>query len=271
MAISGISMFFLSSVIFLLIEIFDPRIKTPSLFKKQVKLNIANILNSAPLKKISEHEIIINNYVGKLFSREIHFKNNIRKLRYEFLKSDHQIFLITSTQKGVGKTTIIEALTSSLSLSKKRTLIIDLNFGNNTLTQKYQPGMLIQDIAGSVNLNNALAEQNVWSKTTQENMFIIGSKEGDFTPSEALYNIDMVVFLKLLKKEFDFIIIEGAALNDFVDSQELAMYVESVFTIFSASSSITHLDEKSIKFISSLGEKNKGAILNNVLKENINF
>jgi len=271
MAISGMSMFFLSSVIFLLIEIFDPRVKTPTLFKKQVKLNVANILNNVPLKKVSEQEIILNDYEGKKFSREILFKNNVRKLRHELLSSPHKIFLITSTKKGTGKTTIIEALAASLILSKKKTLIIDLNFGNNSLTRKFQPENLIEDIAGTINYNLTFSAQNVWSKTSQDNLYVIGCKEGNYTPSEALYNIDMDVFLKLLKEEFDFILIEGAALNDFADSQELVANAEAVFTVFSASYSITHADENSIKFITSIGEKNKGTILNNVLKENIDF
>jgi uncharacterized protein involved in exopolysaccharide biosynthesis len=107
MALSGMSMFFLTSVIFLLIEIFDTRVKTPTLFKKQVKLNVANILNNVPLKKTSEQEIVMNDFEGRKFSREILFKNNVRKLRHELLKSPHKIFLITSTQKKSGKTTVI--------------------------------------------------------------------------------------------------------------------------------------------------------------------
>ena len=75
----------------------------------------------------------------------------------------------------------------------------------------------------------------------------------------------------MLKDEFDFVLIEGAALNDFADSRELATYAEEVYTIFSANAAVTHADEKSIKFITGLGAKNKGTVLNNVLKENINF
>lgn len=271
MALSGMSMFFLTSVIFLLIEIFDTRVKTPTLFKKQVKLNVANILNNVPLKKTSEQEIVMNDFEGRKFSREILFKNNVRKLRHELLKSPRKIFLITSTQKKSGKTTVIEALAASLVLSKKKVLIIDLNFGNNTITQKHNPENLIQEVASSINYNQSLKEQKIWSNTSQEGLSLIGCKEGNFTPSEALYNLDMNAFLKLLKDEFDFILIEGAALNDYADSQELASFAEEVFTVFSASSSISHADDKSIKFIATLGEKNKGTILNNVLKENINF
>ena len=149
--------------------------------------------------------------------------------------------------------------------------MIDLNFSNNTLTKKHNPAVLIQNIAAKINYNSPLAGQNLWSNTSLQGLNIIGCKEGDYTPSEALYNMDMKAFLKLLKEEFDFILIEGAALNDFADSQELAGYADAVFTVFSASSSINHADDKSLRFISSLEEKDKGAILNNVLKENINF
>lgn len=270
MLLAGVSMLFLSSIIFLLMEIFDPRVKTPTLFKKQIKLNVTNILNNIPLKKSSEQEIITNDYKGKKFSREIFFKNNIRKLRYEFLKSPNKIFLITSTQINTGKTTVVESIASSLLLSKKKVLIIDLNFNNNTLTQKYNPFVFIEDIAGTLKYDIALKKQYNFITQT-DGLSVIGCKEGNFTPSEVLFNIDMNSFLKMLKEDFDYILIEGAALNHFADSFELATYSEEVFTVFSASAPVSHIDDKSIQFIKSLGAKNSGAILNNVLQENINF
>jgi polysaccharide biosynthesis transport protein len=270
MALAGISMLFLSSIIFLLMEIFDRRVKTPSLFKRQIKLNVANILNNVPLKKSSEQEIIANDYKGKKFTRQISFQKSIKKLRYEFLSSPNKIFLITSTQRRTGKTTIIESIASSLLLSKKSVLIVDLNFGNNTLSQKYNPAVLVEDIAGTLKYDVALKEQYNFSTST-EGLSVIGCKEGNFTPSEVLFNFDMNTFLKMLKVQFDFILIEGAALNDFADSFELATYAEEVFTVFSASAPISNIDDKSIQFIKSLGVKNSGAILNNVLLGNIDF
>lgn len=271
MALSGTSMFFLSSVIFLLLEIFDPRVKTPTIFRKQVKLNLVNILNTVPLNKTTEQDIVLNDYEGKKYSKEILFKNNIRKLRYELLNSPHKVFLFTSTQGGAGKSTVVEALALSLVLSKKKVLVMDLNFGHNSLTQKHNPNTLIQDVAKKINYSEPLSGQKIWSSTGQEGFFILGCAPGNFTPSEVLFNVDIDAFFKLLKDEFDFILIEGAALNDFADSRELATYAEEVYTVFSANAPVSHADEKAIKFITGLGQKNKGSILNNVLKENINF
>ncbi|RYF80998.1 MAG: tyrosine-protein kinase family protein, partial [Chitinophagaceae bacterium] len=231
----------------------------------------SNVLNNVPLKKQTEQSILLNDFTGKKFSREILFKNNVRTLRHELLKSPNQVFLITSTQQSAGKTTVIESLAASLVLSKKKVLLIDLNFGNNSITQKHNAEVLIQDLAGVVKYNSPAASQKLWSKTALEGLYVIGCKEGNFTPSEALYNIDMKAFMDLLKTEFDYILLEGAALNDFADSRELVSFADEVFTVFSAASTVSHADDKSIKFITSLSEKNKGTILNNVLKENMNF
>jgi polysaccharide biosynthesis transport protein len=272
MLLSGASVFFLSAVIFLLLEIFDPRVKTPTIFSKHVQLNLVNILNTVPLKNKSEQEIIFSDVEGKKFARENLYKNNIRKLRFELLNNPEKVYLFTSTQKGTGKTTTIEALAASLLLSKKKVLIIDMNFANNQLTQTHHPQYLIQDVGNKItSYELPVKNQVAWSPTEQPGLFIIGCQQGNFTPSEALANLDMKAFLQMLKAEFDFILIEGAALNDYADSQEITEYAEAVFTVFSGDSIITKADEKSLKFISSLDEKNKGTILNNVLKENINF
>ena len=271
MIVAGMSMFFLSAVIFLLIEVFDRRVKTPSIFKKQVKLNLVNTLNKVSLKDTTEQDIVKNEYEGKKYSKEIFFKNNVRKLRFELLKNPNKVYLFTSTQKGSGKTTILDAIATSLVMSNKKVLLIDMNFANNSITKKYAPDVLIQDIAGKLNLETPLANQKAWSKTDVEGLRVIGCDTSSQTPTEALPNIDMSALFTKLKEHFDYVLVEGAALNDVVDSQELAMYSDAVFTIFSANNAITPADEKSIKFISSLGEKNKGTVLNNVLKDNLDF
>ena len=271
MIVAGMSMFFLSAVIFLLIEVFDRRVKTPSIFKKQVKLNLVNTLNKVSLKDTTEQDIVKNEYEGKKYSKEIFFKNNVRKLRFELLKNPNKVYLFTSTQKGSGKTTILDAIATSLVMSNKKVLLIDMNFANNSITKKYAPDVLIQDIAGKLNLETPLANQKAWSKTDVEGLSVIGCDTSSQTPTEALPNIDMSALFTKLKEHFDYVLVEGAALNDVVDSQELAMYSDAVFTIFSANNAITPADEKSIRFISSLGEKNKGTVLNNVLKDNLDF
>ena len=151
--------------------------------------------------------------------------------------------------KKAGKSTVIEALATSLLLSKKRVLIMDLNFSNNTLSKIFNADVYIQDIAKTVNYALPFETQKLWSNTMYDNLSVIGCKETNNTPSEALHNIDLTAFLQALKTHFDFIIIEGASLNNYADTKELAEYAEAVFTVFSAGAAVSNGDIDSFQFI----------------------
>ncbi|MEO8567937.1 MAG: Wzz/FepE/Etk N-terminal domain-containing protein [Ginsengibacter sp.] len=271
MGISGVSMFFLSSFIFLFLEIFNASIKTPYGFEKSVKLKLINIVNSIKLKKKDVSDIILNETNGEEQNAEALFKNNIRKLRYEIIASGKKNFLFTSTQRQTGKSTIIEALAYSLLLNKKKVLIIDMNMHNNTLTRKLNAGLLIQDMSEKLNTQLPLIMQNASANTTHENLDIIGCREGSLTPSEALFKLDMRSLINSLEEKYDFIFIEGPSLNNYADSKELVQYTSAVVSVFSAEHAVTQTDKTSIQFLQSLKEKNMGAVLNNVLPENLNF
>ena len=270
MALAGISVFFLAAVFFIFVEIFDASVKTPAIFGKQAKIKVANILNKVNLKQASVKDLVLQENEGKKYVQQAIFKNNIRKLRYELLNSGKQVFLFTSTQKNSGKTTAVEAVAASLLLSKKKILIIDLNFSNNSLTRAYNTEVFIQDLAGKIQYDQPFAQQKITGSTEYEGLSIIGCIEGNMTPSEALYNIDMTALIDGLKKEFDFILIEGASLNYYADSKELVQYTQGVFTVFAADASVSQVDTESMKFITDLREKNHGVILNKVFTENIN-
>ena len=272
MGISGVSMFFLSSFIFLFLEIFNASIKTPYGFEKSVKLKLINIVNSIKLKKKNISDIILNETDGgEQRNAEALFKNNIRKLRYEIIASGKKSFLFTSTQRQTGKSTIIEALAYSLLLNKKKVLIIDMNMHNNTLTRKLNAGLLIQDMSEKLNSQLPLIMQNASANTMHENLDIIGCREGSLTPSEALFKLDMHSLINSLVEKYDFIFMEAPSLNNYADSKELVQYTSAVVSVFSAEHAVTQTDKTSIQFLQSLKEKNMGAVLNNVLPENLNF
>ncbi len=271
MGISGVSMFFLSSFIFLFLEIFNASIKTPYGFEKSVKLKLISIVNAVKLKKKNVSEIIMNDTDADVNGSETLFKNNIRKLRYEISANGRKTFLFTSTQRKTGKSTIIEALAYSLLLSKKKVLIIDLNLHNNTLTQKFNAGVLIQDMAEKLNSNLPLLMQNSTGNTAYDDLDIIGCRESSLTPSEALFSIDVRELIKSLEEKYDFIFIEAPALNNYADTKELIQYADAVISVFFADHTVTQTDKSSIQYLQTLKEKNIGAVLNNVLPENLNF
>lgn len=270
MMLSGASMFFLSAVIFLFLEIFDPSIKTPNTFRKLVKLPILNLVNMATPKKQPIAEIVLQTNTDKKQLNQTLLKSNVRKLRYEIAKSNKKVFLFTSSQRNAGKSFIIQALAASMVLSKKKTLLLDLNFSNNSLTQIFNAESMIEDISSKVNYKLPVSSQKLVGATHLENVDIIGCQQRDVTPLEVLNDLDMSAFIEFMKTEYDYIFIEGAALNSYSDSKELAGYAEGVVTVFSATALLSQADHDSFKFISSLGEKSHGVVFNKVLTEHLN-
>lgn len=200
------------------------------------------------------------------------FRESIRKLRYEIEKGDKKIYLFTSTKKGQGKTTLIQALAYSMSLSKKRILIIDTNFCNNDLTVQLNAVPVLEKMSSFSLEKVSLIEQvkNLSIDIGVGSVYAIGSEGGDYTPSEILPRENLLHHLHGLTDEFDYIFLEGPPLNDFSDSKELAQFVDGVIGVFSASESIKQIDKESIKFFKELNGKFCGAILNMVDLQNVN-
>ncbi|PWT97807.1 MAG: hypothetical protein C5B52_13255 [Bacteroidetes bacterium] len=271
-ALAAVSMMFLAMIIILFAEIFDSSVKTPSQFLKAVSLKLLSVVNNVNLKNKNILEVVGNTYLeGKTVSDEEVFKEHLRKLRFEIDSSSRKVFLFTSTKTGEGKSTIIEALATSLYLSKKKVLLIDTNFSNNTLTQKFEASPTLED---SIRLNNNFSLENfrrIISPTSIPGVDIIGCKGGNYTPAEILPFNNILSHLSNLDTEYDYIFLEGAALNNHSDSNELTQYVDKVVIVFSAESSIKQTDIESIRFLQNLNGKFSGAILNNVQTENMDL
>jgi uncharacterized membrane protein YoaK (UPF0700 family) len=64
---------------------------------------------------------------------------------------------------------------------------------------------------------------------------------------------------------------EGAPLNGFTDTKELAKYAQGIVAIFSAKSQIKTIDKESIKYFKTIPGKFLGAVLNQVSSEELSF
>jgi uncharacterized protein involved in exopolysaccharide biosynthesis/Mrp family chromosome partitioning ATPase len=298
--LAGMSVFAICSLLFLISEIFSNSIKAPSQFSKLVKLDLKGTLNAINLKKYPFDEIMLNDFQGVKFKKENLFKNNVRKLRHEIDKTTSQVFLVTSTQRFVGKSLVVESLAFSFLLSNKKVLIIDLNFENNTLSNTFNATHFIEDLIteyvvedfnsetsvteasykeaqpllGDVALRNEVELfeiQPILSETSYNNVSIIGCHGGSHSPSEVISFKFLHELLNRMRKKFDYIFIESSSLNNRSDSFELFQFADQVISIFSAKSTITQSDHKSIESIQNLNGQNFGAILNQVELENMNL
>jgi Mrp family chromosome partitioning ATPase/uncharacterized protein involved in exopolysaccharide biosynthesis len=272
---AGVATVITTMLVIVLLAYLDSTIKTPVIFSRTVKLKMLSMVNFMDLNKAHLADIVANKEMTNNLrdkNRQNIFRESLRKLRYEIESSGKKIFLFTSTKKGQGKTTLIQALSYSMSLSKKRILIIDTNFCNNDLTVQLHANPVLEKIVpGKLQTNNALEQVRKLAKDVGAGtVFAIGSEGGDYTPSEILPLENILKHLQELTSEYDYIFLEGPPLNDFSDSKELAQYVDGVIAVFSATHIVNQIDKESIAYLKELNGKFCGAILNKVELENVN-
>lgn len=270
--LAGFLMLFFSSLTILLLEFIDNSYKTPTMFQRATKMKLLSSINNLNLRNKSIEQIIQQPVTeGKIGSPEQIFVENLRKLRFEIENSGKRIFLIVSTRPKEGKSTIIESLAHSFSLSKKRVLIIDANFSNNTLSEKFGAKPVLEQF--SVNGEPNAIEKILSSAgaTTIPNTEIIGCGEGNYTPSEVLPKNNLFESFDKILGRYDFVFIETASLNHHPDAKELSRFADGIIAVMAATSSHAQADKDSIEFLKSTGPKLIGVVLNRVQKENMDL
>ncbi|HEU0065227.1 MAG TPA: AAA family ATPase [Flavisolibacter sp.] len=267
MGLAGISTFFVASLFVLFLSILDPSIKSPSQFSKIVKKPLLTSIIHLNMKEGHAADIILDDNVRADEKVKL-FRQNLRKLRFELENSGKKIFLITSAKQKEGKSTIIQALAATVLLSNKRVLMVDANFSHNSLSRIFNAETKLEKLqyahAGYEENNGEMV-----SHTQYKGLDIIGNEGGNYTPDEVLKRNNILEHLKELNAQYDYILIEGAAINDHSDTWELTKYVDGVIMVFSANSSVGAADNQSFTYMDNQKTKVLGAVLNNVQPENI--
>jgi succinoglycan biosynthesis transport protein ExoP len=274
MIFSGALGFIVSAFAIIAIELSDPRIKTTQRFRQLTRMKLAGMMPKVR-KPVIREDLFVTDARSHTHKR---INEELRKIRYEIDVCNAGVILVTSLKNGQGKSFFIIALAYSLSLLKKRTLIIDTNLRNNSLTKlllaKTTSKLLLENFEQSLKLLGADAngetngrnnfDHDLITKTKNNFIDIIGNKKSQMSPSEVIPGGDFKVLLAWLKIHYDFIILEGPALNLFSDTKELSGFVDLVIPVFSADSKIDVEDWESLNFLKSLQQKLGPAVLNNV-------
>jgi polysaccharide biosynthesis transport protein len=265
--------------VILALELLDGSIRTPDRFKRMVGLPLAGVIN-----RIDGRNFNIRTYFNQQNGNEETemFKSLLRKFRHEVESTNAKVFLFTSPKKRDGKTFIMFSLAYVLSLIDKRVLIIDTNFKNNSLSQllgRNKGDLKVLDSRKSKLLmtaqNGQRQEQapepehensyDLINPTKYKNIYIVGNSGGGHeSPAEILSGRDFANLVSVLSDSFDYVLLEGAALNEYSDTKELVKYADKVIAVFSADSSIHLFDRESIQYFKSLGKKFGGCVLNRV-------
>ena len=271
MALAGFSGIVISALVFIFLAYIDQSIKTPQQFQRLTGLPLIGTINVVNLKATRIKEQVTQVEENSDNNRHNTFRELLRKLRYEIESSGKRVILFTSTEPQQGKTTLIQALAFSLSLSKKKVLLLDTNFCNNDLTVYNDAKPTLEKYSAEGHDVKATEITDLITNTGVENVDIIGCQGGDYTPTEILPKDHLLNHLKTFLQQYDFILMEGAPLNGFTDTKELSQYADGILAIFSATAEIKPADKDSIKYFKTVKSKFLGAVLNKVDNNDINL
>jgi uncharacterized protein involved in exopolysaccharide biosynthesis/MinD-like ATPase involved in chromosome partitioning or flagellar assembly len=276
--LAGIATFFFSVAVIIGLELLDGTIRTPDRFKRMVNLPVAGIINKIDSKNFNIRAMF-NQQNG---SEEVEmFKSLLRKFRHEIDSMNAKVILFTSPKRRDGKTFVMFSLSYVLSLLDKRVLILDTNFKNNSLSQILGRGQSDLKVLDTKKHKLLVSSQEADKKpeaeyehensydlinpTKYKNIYIVGNSGGGAeSPAEILSGRDFTNLVSILADSFDYVLMEGAAMNDYSDTKELVRYADKVVAVFSADTSIGQLDREASQYFKALGKKFGGCVLNRV-------
>lgn len=299
LVVAGAGSFVLTAIVIFLVNVIDPNVRVGTRLEKATGLKNLGSVNVLKSKDFNMREIFSDRTANREYEVFSHF---LRKLRYEVQSAEGRVFLITSTQVKAGKTFLIISLSYALSLVSKKVLIIDTNFRHNSLTRALLPrgrgenrkllrkallfeeeedellveeskdGRAVQDEDDAVaRLQKSRTKTSIINKTRFVNVDIIGNVGGRDSPSEIMAGRDFKEMISNLTQQYDYILMEGPALNDYSDSKELIDYADKVISVFRADAAISNMDKESLKYLRSINGRLMGTVLNNVQLKNLNY
>ncbi|MBI3599668.1 MAG: polysaccharide biosynthesis tyrosine autokinase [Nitrospinae bacterium] len=214
------------------LEYLDNTMKTPMDVKTNLGLNILGVI-----PKFKEDELFVNiedqnSNISEVFRL---LRNN---LRYTSFFGENKVVMITSSQKGEGKTYITRNIGVSAVMQGKAVILIDADMRKMTLsrlfgikrhdgdkdTSAFRAG-LSDYLVGEVQLRDIIL------KTKIEGLRIIPAGTRVPNTAELLHSPRMRELLSLLKNEADNIYIDSPAVLPVVDATVLGSEVDGVIFV----------------------------------------
>jgi polysaccharide biosynthesis transport protein len=136
-----------------------------------------------------------------------------------------QVLLLTSAFGGEGKTTLSSHLAVNLATASYRTLLIDADLRrpavHKIFLQSKQPG-LCEVLRGEVEVDDAIQRGPV------EGLSLLFAGNAHQQPSKLLSQGGLDKLLPVLRKQYDFVLVDSAPVLPVADSQFICQYVDGV-------------------------------------------
>jgi capsular exopolysaccharide synthesis family protein len=179
-----------------------------------------------------------------------------------------QVFMVSSSISGEGKTFTTINLATVFALSGKKTLIVGADMRRPKIFEDFNRG---NDVGLSTFLSGISDFKQVIQDTEIENLFLISGGPVPPNPSELLLTDRFEVFIKMAIEQFDFVIIDTPPLALVTDAFVISKFVDhTVFVLrqnYSPKAFVRSIDE----YYQSGKLKKMSILLNDIYKSGLGY
>lgn len=251
--LGGIISFVFCLLVIFVLYFFDDKIYTvEDLFNKS-GLQVLGSINALSVPSVD---------LVQLWEEEKHslellaFKNQLRALRNEIESEiNDNIVLLTSLDANEGKTLLTLSLAFAWKMAKKKVLIVDGNFKNNSITAASSNPSYLEDFLSS--------DQGLVNISTLNSIDVLGNKGIDSSLFEIAEQGHIKAKLLSLKKSYDLILIETSSLGDSSQPKEWLTISDNVISVFQVGGSIAAEENEKLDQLIATGVL-KGWVFNKV-------
>jgi capsular exopolysaccharide synthesis family protein len=243
-------------------ELFDRTFKNQIQVEERLQLPVLGILpllSTGKFRKKLDEMTAERQYQLNSKSNFSEVVNHIRTgIIYSNFDNPPKVILITSPLPKEGKTTTATNL--SLAFSKLgRTLLIDADFRKPRIAQ-------IANVSNKKGLTGYVAGQNSLQEclskdADSKNLFFMRSGEVPPNPLEMISSNRFKDILDLMRKNFDYIIIDSAPIIPVSDGIVLGKLADAILLVLKAGSTSHHITDTAMKRFRSANLKPTGVIL----------
>jgi capsular exopolysaccharide synthesis family protein len=204
-------------LIFVLLELFNNRIQSKEDIEKATDVPVIGGVGHNP----AEDRLVVANKPRSAMAES--FRALRSNLNYFTGNKERQVFMVTSSIPGEGKSFTALNLASVYALAGKRTILVGADLRKPKLFDEL--GLL-----NTVGLSQYLSGMSTLEEVTQaseiDNLYLIAGGPMPPNPSELLLRSAMEDLINTLRQEYDFIIVDTPPLSYVTDAFVLSKYAD---------------------------------------------
>ena len=188
-------------------------------------------------------------------------------IQYSSFDKEYKTIVITSSNPGEGKSTTAGNLALTLAKGEVKVLLVDCDMRKPSIHKKFK----ISNMSGTAELLLRKESFEDVANCYNENLTIITAGKIPPNPSEMLSSRAMTAFIKEMKKEFKYIILDTPPLQAVTDAQVLSTKADGVLLVVRAGSTKKEMVLNSVDLIKKVHGKTIGTVLNGVENKKNNY